>query len=224
MATHYYTPVLGRRMRVTEVSGDGAVIAGPDGSHIVTEGFVTVTLSAQVEDGVEIIKRNAAGGLCVNEKKSNEFKRFDVEIEFCGVNPSLLSYVTNVNEYEDAGSDVAGFTVPEGAIEKWFALELWTGLAGQGTSASGYFLLPFVEAGTLGEITVDGENAVTFSMTGAFTRGGNAWGVGEYDVVLDALDAAGPLPLALDPYDHLLVLDTGVAPPAAAADPVANAV
>ena len=39
----------------------------------------------------------------------------------------------------------------------------------------GYVLLPNVRAGVLGDISVDGENAVTFSLTGAYTKGGNAW-------------------------------------------------
>lgn len=229
MATRTFTPVLGKRLRATELNVGGSVIPGPTGQHVVTDGFITVNLTAEVEDGTEIIQRNASGALCVNEKGANSFKYFNVEIEFCGVNPSLVSMVTNAEPYSD-GEDVIGFTVPEGAIEKWFALELWTGLSGAQVrsgedEASGYMLLPFVVAGTLGDITIDSENAVTFSLSGAVTKGGNNWGVGEYDVVYSGeLVEAGPLPTAIDPFDHLLLIDTGLTPPAAADEPAANAV
>src|SRR3546814_2580569 len=92
----------------------------------------------------------------------------------------------------------AGITVAEGTIDKKFALELWTGLSGRACEpgdeeASGYMLLPFVNAGVLGDVEVTGEDAITFSMTGAFTRGGNAWGVGPYNVLMDAAVPSGQI-------------------------------
>lgn len=191
MATHCFIPVLGKRLRVTQLNNCGVAVP-TTGLNVVTDGFVTVTLSSEVEDGVEIIQKNASGNLCVNEKRSDSFKRFTVEIEFCGVNPSLLSMVSVAKAYADYAGDVAGFTVGEGAIDKNFALELWTGLSGQAClpgqtgEASGYLLLPYVGAGVLGDITIDGENAVTFSLTGAATKGGNQWGRGPYNVLVGA--------------------------------------
>jgi hypothetical protein len=223
MATHCFVPLLGKMIRVTEIDSCGALLTA--GQQLATDGFVTLTLSAEVEEGTEIIVRKASGALCVNEKQADSFKRFTVEIEFCGVNPSLLSLVTNAVPYAD-GEEIIGFTVPEGEIKKWFALELWTGLSGvvcaPGTEeASGYILLPFVTAGVLGDIEVTGEDAITFSMEGAGTKGGNAWGVGPYDVYAPALTpgVAGPLPEALDPYDHFLMIETNIAPPPDACDP-----
>jgi len=173
--------------------------------------------------------KKASGALCVNEKKADSFKRFTVEIEFCGVNPSLLAIVSNAEPYEDYAGDIAGFTVGEGEIDKAFSLELWTGLSGQAClpgqtgEASGYMLLPYVVAGVLGDVTIDGENAVTFSITGAATKGGNGWGVGPYEVVYDTTDPLTPvpavLPTAIDPFDHLLLIDTSLAPPPIACDP-----
>ena len=224
MPTHCFIPVLGKRLRVTELDICGAPVAGT-GQYIATDGFITTTLSSEVEDGTEIIVKKASGALCVNEKMADSFKRFTVEIEFCGVNPSLLSMVSNAVPYEDYAGDVAGFTVAEGEINKAFAMELWTGLSGQAClpgntgEASGYILLPFVQAGVLGDITIDGENAVTFSLTGSATKGGNSWGVGPYNVLKNESGVAKPLPTALDPYDHLLLIDTALAPPPVACDP-----
>lgn len=220
--THCYIPVLGKRIRVTALDNCGTPPAAAAVDSVVsTDGFISVTLTSETEDGTEIITKKASGALCVNEKQADSFKRFTVEIEFCGVDPALLALVTNAEPYLDYNDEVAGFTVGEGEINKKFALELWTGLSGQACAegaedASGYILLPYLNAGVLGDITIDGENAVTFSVTGAYTKGGNNWGVGPYEVVMDDTDAAAPLPLALDPYDHLLMIDTALAPPPAA--------
>lgn len=219
MATHKFAPLLGKRMRATQMTEGGEI-----GEHyIATNGFITATMSAEIEDGVEILQRDAYGRLCINERKNASFKRLNVEIEFCGVNPSLLSYVSNAVEYEDYAGDVAGFTIPEGEIEGAFALELWTGLSGalNDDNANGYMLLPFVGKGNIGDITIDGENAITFSVTGAATRGGHNWGRGPYDVVInnDSPGVPDVLPTPIDDYDHFLLIDTAVPAPIVAEQP-----
>lgn len=220
-----YIPVLGKRLRLTRLDNCGNVPdPGTEDSIVITRGFISVNLSAEVETGTEIMSRRADGSLCVNEKMADSFKRFNLEMEFCGVNPGALSLTTNAEIYNDWQENPRGFTVGEGDIDSKFALELWTGLSGAACEpgmeeASGYLLLPLVQAGVPGDITVDGENAITFSMQGGFTKGGNGWGVGPWDVLLDGegeTAVAAPLPTALDPYDHLLMIDTGLAPPAEA--------
>lgn len=220
--THCFVPVLGKRLRITQLDSCGNPLAG--GNQLTTDGFVSVSLSSETEDGAEIIVRNAAGAICVNERQSDSFTRFTVEIHFCGVNPALLGMITNAEPYADYAGDQAGITVGEGQIEKWFALELWTGLTGGACApgveeASGYLLLPFVTAGVLGDLEVNGTDAIDFSVSGASTRGGNQWGVGPYDVVKDDSGTAAVLPTALDSLDHLLLIDTAVAPPPASCDP-----
>lgn len=185
MSTKCFIPLLGKMIRVSERDNCGASFIGAQ--QVTTDGFTTLNLTSEVEDGAEIIVRKASGAMCVNEKLANSFKRFTVEMEFCGVNPSLLAIVTNAEEYTATNGDVIGFTVPEGEIKKWFSLEMWTGLSGvvcdPGTEEpSGYILLPFVVAGVLGDVEVTGEDAITFSMDGAYTKGGNSWGVGPYNV------------------------------------------
>lgn len=196
MTTKCFTPLLGKRLRVTTLDecGNYPASSTPD-SNLATDGFITVSLSSEVEDGAEIITKKADGSLCVNEKFADSFKRFTVGMEFCGVNPSLMAMISNAEPYNDYAGDVAGFTVPEGVIDKQFAFELWTGMAGAvcvpgADSAGGYLLLPFVQGGVLGDIEVTGEDAVNFSLTGAYTKGGNAWDVGPYDVLLTGGAAA----------------------------------
>lgn len=229
MPTHCFAPLLGKRIRVTTLDNCGRTPQpAAENAWLATKGFVSVSLSAEVEDGTEITQKRADGSLCINEKMNSSFKRLNVEATFCDVNPSLLAMVTNAETYEDYSGDVAGITVGEGDIEKWFALELWTGLSGAACeegadTAGGYLLLPFVVAGTMGDFEVTGEDAITFALSNSYTKGGNSWGVGPFDVVYDAGDAGTPapavLPTPLDALDHLLLMDTGLAPPPSACDP-----
>lgn len=223
MANHCIIPLLGKRLRVTPADSCGVI--APDAEYVATDGFVSITLSSEVEDGAEIIVRKASGALCVNEKRANSFKRFTVELHFCGVNPALLGLTTNAKPYIDGySSDVIGYTVPEGEINKWFSLELWTGLSGGvcapgAEEASGYILLPLVTAGVLGDIEITGEDAIDFSMTGAYTKGGNQWGTGPFDVQLDDSGDPARLDPGVDAFDHLLMIDTALAPPPDSCDP-----
>lgn len=182
-ATKCFRPVLGKMMRVTVLGADGSVPApATEDATLSTAGFISVKLSAEIEEGTEIIQKRADGALCINEKQPDAFKRLTVEIEFCGVNPFLLSMISNVDVYRDSNGTVIGFTQPEGSITEKFAFELWTGLSG-GQKGSGYLLLPYVNGGVLGDLEITGEDAITFSITGAYTKGGNSWGTGPYEVI-----------------------------------------
>lgn len=224
MPVHKFAPILGKRLRATKLDVCGNPLpAGTENAGIATDGFIAVSLTAETEDGTEIVVKNAAGALCVSETTNPSFKNFTVEIQFCGVNPALLAIVTNADEYLDYAGDIAGITVAEGEIAKMFGLELWTGLSGgtcgEGDEASGYLLLPFVRGGVLGDIEIGGEDAINFSLTSAATRSGNGWGIGPYNVLKNASGAAAPLPTALDPRDHLLLIDTALAPPPSSDEP-----
>ena len=119
MPTHVFTPVLGKRLRVTRLDVCGRVPApGTADSFVVTNGFITLNLTSEVEDGTEIITRRADGSLCVNERTANSFKNFSLEVEFCGVDPALITFMTNAEGYDDWANDLAGFTVPEGATSR----------------------------------------------------------------------------------------------------------
>lgn len=217
MATHKFIPIQAKRARVTSLDKCGKVTA--ESRSYTSDGFISLNLSSEVEDGVEIITRKFTGSLCVNEKSADSFKYFSMEAEFCGVDPSLLAIVSNAKTYHDAARDPNGFTVAEGTLSKAFALELWIGLAGQSCGegseeASGYLLLPYVQAGVIGNIEFGNEDAMTFSLSGARTKGGNAWGKGPHNVVYGTGKTPSPLPTALDPSDHLLLMDTALAVPA----------
>ncbi len=220
--THNFEPILVKRMRATSLTDGGAIDASS--KYIVTDGLISIKLSAQIDDGAEILQRNAAGYLCVNEKLNPAFKRINLDIDFCGVNPTLLAWLTSAKEYADYAGDIAGFTQGEGMYGGKFALDWWTGLTGHigDDAASGYSLLPHVHQGNIGDVEFVGDKQVDFTLTGAYTVGNNQWGVGPYDVLVnnDSPGVPDVLPTALDPLDHWLLVDTAVPAPALSLSPM----
>jgi hypothetical protein len=211
--------VRGRIMRVTRVDGCCAPAYGED-NQVVTEGFVSVALTANVNEAEEITIVNANGKTCVRDPGCPEFQGYGVEITFCEVSPCLFSIVTGQPVVTDAGGNVIGFRMNSSVsvCDTGFALEVWMGVPGVACSgdegAFGYLLLPCLQGGVIGDFTIENA-AITFTVTGASTKDGNGWGVGPYDVVSDGIGGpAGPLPQPLDGDDHLYAIFTTVAPPA----------
>lgn len=218
MATKCFNVVRGKRLRATRLDACGnPPDAGTASSIVVTKGFVSVGLTAVTEDGEEITQKNANGELCINDRSRDEFKRWDLEIELCEVDPGLVELVTQAVLELDANDDTVGIRTPEGAASESVALELWSGIPGEdcgsGPEEFGYLLLPFTIPGTLGDITVE-NGATTFSLRG-HTRAGSGWGSGPYDVVIDANGDPAPLGTPIAQDEHMLLRTTGVAPPAA---------
>lgn len=221
MSTRCFKPIFGKRIRVSKMNACCVPATGGSCAEVTTDGFISLSLSSEVEDGAEVITRKASGALCINQKAPDAFKRFTLEMEFCGVDADLLSFMTNMTAYTDYNDDVVGATVYEGTVEEKFGLEIWTGLAGEACptgveEASGYVVLACVNAGVLGDITIDGENAVSFTMTGAYTVSGNGWGRGLHEVVLDDGGDPAILPSALLSTEPMLIMETGVSPPPSA--------
>jgi hypothetical protein len=223
MPTKCLSLVRGRRIRLTRLDGCGRPVYG-ESSTVVSKGFITVSFTANTTESDEINVTNAAGEVCVFEPAITTLTGYAVEIQFCEVDPELLALVTGQNVYVDAFGNVVGFTVNTKIQleDSGFGLELWAGAAGGDACSTdgaegnyGYLLLPYLKGGILGDFTVENGN-VTFTVTGANTRDGNNWGVGPYpDVMLTSGSLPGPLVTALDGDDHLLLTQTGIAPPAA---------
>jgi hypothetical protein len=223
MATKCLTPIKGRRIRVTKLDDCARPVFG-DASSAVSDGFTTIAFTANTTESDEINITNAAGDVCVYEPAETTLVGYGVEITFCNVDPDVFALITGQAVIEDANGDVVGFAVnTKVKLTSGFALEIWTGLAGANACTTpgaqgnyGYLVVPFLRGGIVGDFTIE-NNAVTFTISNANTREGNAWGVGPYsDVQMTALDAPGPLLTPVDPSDAFRVLQTNAAPPAAA--------
>lgn len=201
--------VRGRTMRVTKTDGCCGPEYGNDNS-IVTDGFVSVGLTARVTDAEEITVINASGKTCVRDTGSATFDGYGVEITFCEVQPCLFSMITGQPVVTNQTGEIVGFKMNSKITldSSGFALEVWMGVPGVacegGSGAYGYLLLPCLQGGVIGDFSIENA-AVTFTITGAATKDGNAWGTGPYP--------GWELPSALDDDDHLYVIFTTDAPP-----------
>jgi hypothetical protein len=224
MANVCYPMVRGRRLRATRLDGCGNPVLGPD-SVVVTKGFISVGLTANIEEGEAINVTNANGEVCVLDQPAPKFNNYSVEISFCDVNPALFALMSGMPTVLN-GTDVVGFDVDSevNADDSGFALELWTGVPteacepGAGQSY-GYMLLPFVKGGVLGDFTVENA-AINFTLTGATTKKGSGWGVGPYDVQ-NVAGVPGPLSTPVNVGTHLRTFRTTLAPPEADCEPEA---
>ena len=86
---HCFTPIRGRRMRVTRVNNLGRPVYGPN-AFAVTGGFISIQMSPEVSEGEEIEIKTAAGEICVAEKSCDTLRWWTVQIEFCRVDSFLL--------------------------------------------------------------------------------------------------------------------------------------
>jgi len=219
MTSQNFSLVRGRALRVTKLDGCGSVVLGPD-SVVTTEGFISVGLTANSEEGESISVTNAAGKVCILDEPTPKFTGYTIEVQFCGVDPDLFSLMTGQPVVLNAAGDLAvGLRVNSGIDldGSGFAMEMWSNVPvaacdASGSASYGYFLIPFVKGGTLGDVTIE-NGAINFTLSGASSKDGSEWGVGPYDVVRDAGGLAGPLNEAIDSQDHLHLEVTTVAPP-----------
>jgi hypothetical protein len=209
-------------MRVTKVDACGAPVPGAK-SAVVSDGFVSVALTANTDQGTAISVSNANGKTCIQDTPAPQFLGYSVEVQFCGVDPELFGLMTGQAVVFDPANpgDAVGIRVSTGVDldAQGFALEVWSTVPGQacsgGEQAYGYFLLPFLKGGVIGDFTI-ANDAINFTVSNAQTKDGSSWGVGPYDVTRDDSGDAGPLNTAITEDDHLHLERVTVAPPTSA--------
>jgi hypothetical protein len=160
--------------------------------------------------------------VCISDTPAPKFTGYSVDITFCQVDPQLYTLLTgNPIVFAADGTTPVGFDINTGIdlTTQGFALELWSTVPSAacvgGVQSYGYILLPFLQGGIVGDYTIENA-AVTFTITGATTKDGNAWGVGPYNVVKNVSNVDSPLNVALSTKNHTHLEQTTVAPPAAA--------
>lgn len=220
MSSRTFPLIGGRRMRLTRLDACG-VPAWGNATMAVSKGFVSVAVTANYDDGTEVVVRNASDERCVQRDAEAELINLGLAVTFCAVDPALYSAFTGFPEVLDpATGDVIGF-ITDRAIKPSMvknALEVWSDAMGNAGCEEGeevpygYLLWPFLQGARVGDYTIE-NGAVTFSVTGILTKDGTQWGVGPYDVILDENGDPGPLTDPLTSTQHQYTVRTLVAPP-----------
>ena len=186
MANKKIKSIKGRHLRLTRLDECGAPDTGADCGVIVTDGFVSVTISNEVESGEEYTQKNAWGDFCIAEKDGDRVKWANVSIQFCEVDPEILDMLGGANPVV-VGSDTIGATFGRDPNPNAFAIEVWTKKAGSDACASGggmpewgYFVVPYVRNGVLdGDLTIE-NGPLTIGLKGEGIAASDTWGMGPH--------------------------------------------
>lgn len=134
MATRILRSIKGRVIRLTRLDVCGAPVVGPK-SSIVTRGFISVTLSEEIEAGEEYTQKNAWGEFCINEKDPDIMKWVNTTVELCEVDPDVLDVIGGATPVI-AGGNTIGWTRGAAAPVGAFAVEVWTKKTGADACAA----------------------------------------------------------------------------------------
>jgi hypothetical protein len=166
MASICAAAVLGRTLRITKTNECGVPITGAESAQIVSEGFVSIELAPEYEDGEEFFQRTASGQACVNRQGPPTLKYIELTNDFCEVDPDIPVVVWGARLLTtSAPVSGSGFAIGEGTVNAHFSLEVWQEVAGEGACDPAgnqlyiYHAFPHVRNGMLGEYTI--ENGVS---------------------------------------------------------------
>lgn len=184
MATKRIKSIKGRVARITRLDACGAPVFA-EGSVIVTEGFIKVTIGEEKEAGDEYKQKNAWGTLVINEKDPPITRWANVTIQLSEVDPDVLDVVGGATPVVDGAGDTIGFTSGPNATTEAFAIEVWTKKAGSsncvaGVTEWGYFVVPFIKNGSMdGDISIE-NGPMSLTMKGEGYGAPAEWGVGPH--------------------------------------------
>jgi hypothetical protein len=118
--------VRGLKLRATLVNSCGLPIAGP-ANTMVTDGYVSASLTAVMNDAEELEQKNAEGRVCVSDRTPPERKHYTVELELCNVSTGLISLFSGWEQILDYNGDSVGFQDATQVSEYGVVIEIWTG-------------------------------------------------------------------------------------------------
>jgi len=217
----------GLAMRATRIDACGKPIEG-DGNRLVTKGFISVQLTPVMRARQEPEQIAADGLVCFSGTTPATRKWHTVEVQFCGVDPELISMLTGYEKvlgYDDA---VIGMgDLPDVDDEYGVAIEVWTGGdsdddcpeplddtvfgATDGGKTNGYLLFGAREWMPTGNMLIN-DGIATFGLSGITYRIPQ-WGRGPYNVLQDKTGKASRLKVGPGNKRHYTLLRTKVAPP-----------
>ncbi len=226
MSATCWASVRGETLRVTALDNCCTPVNKACGV-VVTSGFISVKLVQEIDAAAVVKVKNAADKICVYDPGCDSLLDMNVEVVLCQVNPDLVGLMTGQEVVLDyAGNSVGVRRSTDLKCDNRFAIEVWTDVPNSACVGTpprkqfGYFLTPCIRSATLsGDITIDGTNAVSLTLTGKTTIPA-AWGTGPqtadnaYKVVpIDSSNTPGYLLTPIGPTDHDHIQLTTIAPP-----------
>lgn len=180
------TLVKGRVARATRLDICARPVYG-EYNQVVTDGVTTAEFTPNTTETEEILVNTFSGRRAIYEASITELAGYSVNLTFAGVEFDLFNIITGQKLVFDDAGNVVGIDIDTKIrlSDQGFALEIFMGVGAEDACAPGeeakfgYLLLPRLQGGILGDFSVT-NGAVSFTITGATTRDGNAWGAGPY--------------------------------------------
>lgn len=184
MTTKILKSVRGRRARFTRLDSAGVPVVGPC-SRVVTDGFVSVVLSAEIEAGEEITLKNAWGEFCISEKSGDLIKWVNVTVKACQIDPDVLDMVGGMNPIVFPANTVATVTnkalstnvatLTTSAPHNLVAGDVVT-VSGVDATFNGTFTVASAPTGTTFTYAKTASNVTSTASSGSVTKLGTAIG------------------------------------------------
>lgn len=122
--------VQGFALRLTQEDVCGIPVSSNTAmSRIQTTGFIELTLSPDIEDGLDITTKKANGEICIRRKDQDRLKGFDIELALCGVPVPVMEMLLGASLLFNAAGDVKGLVFPESkqqALPDPIGVEIWS--------------------------------------------------------------------------------------------------
>jgi hypothetical protein len=222
MASECFSLLRFAAARVTKLNSCGAVVEGSCSTVSTVGGIITVAMTRELVERQDYTTLDGDGNICIPDTKAEIIKWLPTDITFCKVDPEMLNILTaEPLVLNDAVAPAAiGWRTQQGsASNSFFAFEGWVRISASdcpdGDVEYGYFVLPFMKEGIIGDITFENA-AATFTVSGIAVVG-SQWGMGPYNVrkVLSGPDVGLPAPLltAIGPLDFRHLQKTTLPPP-----------
>lgn len=185
MVAECISPIQGSRARIIRLDECGVPVTG-SGSLMVIDAFVEVQVSPQYTDGTTYELKKANGAFCVSRQGNDQFRRDQLNIQFCSIDPDAV-VITTGQELIATGSPSAtgtGFWVKEGDVSARWGLELWqadsdTCVGDEPRTA--YWAWPHLAAGRLADFTVE-DGVLEWRVLARSEKANTLWGAGPGEV------------------------------------------
>jgi hypothetical protein len=197
MTQQYASSMQAVAIRVSRLMSDGSIASGPSGSYVLTSDFISLSFTAEVNEGIDIEQVGGDGTICASYRGPDTLKRVNIELAICNPDPEASEILAGGTLLTDAGVTV-GYAPPQVGVNgnpNGAAIEVWSraivnGKA-DGTKPYWHWVLPYTIMAPSGDRALEnGQLATTFS----------GWGVGN-----EAFDEgpAGDWPFISDrPYQY----------------------
>lgn len=198
MVARCHSVVRAPAVRVTRLDACGAPVEGAC-SSATSESFVDITLTKVMQERQDALQLTGNGDICVDVPKAPILRWYEVNLQFCNVDPELLNILTDdpIVLNDATIPEAVGYSTVRGSIAtNNFGLEFWVGTEDEecddGLTEYGYGILPWMRQGYITDLTF-GNQVTTFTVN-AITKFGSDWGVGPYNVLINQTGPNAGLP------------------------------